>query len=318
MSACRKYVFICVFMTSALGLSVLPSQAQPTGRNVRAPAPVDVVLTTKDNVSLGATYYRSTLGKEAVPIVLIHDYKESRTVFNILARELQSPTDSRFDSHAVLTIDMRGHGSSTTAVDQSGRTVTIDPSRFKPVDYEAMVGFDMEAVRKFLVDKNDAQELNLNKLCLIGTGMGANIAIVWSALDWAAPPLAQRKQGQDVKAIVLVSPIWRQKGLPLVDALKQPDLLQKVSVMLVYGSEDSRSSKDAQNVFKNFERYHPDPPIDQVRELKDLFVYPLPTTLQGTKLLIDPRFKMLSALDGFLKARLTDKNFKWIPRHVNE
>ena len=178
-----------------------------------------------------------------------------------------------------------------------------------------MVLIDMEAVRKFLVEKNDQQELNLNKLCLIGTGMGANVATIWAAVDWDAPPLAQRKQGQDVKALVLVSPIWRQKGLSLVRALKQPDVIEKLSIMIVYGSEDSQAQRDAQTVFKNFERYHPEPPIDRVRELKDLFVYPLPTTLQGSKLLVDPRFKMLARIDDFLKTRFTDqKEFKWVSR----
>jgi len=311
--------YSCIFFSLILlGLIVSQAIAQPSGRNVRAPNPEDIVLTTKDDVRIGATYYRSTMGREAVPIILIHDYKESRTVFNTLARALQSPTDPRLDSHAVLTIDLRGHGSSTSAVDQTGGTVTINPARFKPADYEDMVRLDMEAVRKFLVEKNDAQELNLNKLCLIGTGMGANVATIWAAVDWTAPPLAQRKQGQDVKALVLVSPIWRQKGLPLVNALKQPDVAEKISVMLVYGSEDTLAAKDAQNVYKNFERYHPEPPIERVRELKDLYEYPLPTTLQGTKLLIDPRFKMLAALDTFLKSRLSDKSFKWVARRVDE
>ena len=297
-----------------------PAHAQSSARAARVAAPEEVVLTTKDNVRLGATYYPSSLGREAVPIVLLHDYKEGRTVFNQLAKALQSPADPRLDSHAVLTVDLRGHGSSTSMVDpSSGRTVTIDPAKFRPVDYEDMVLIDMEAVRKFLVEKNDQQELNLNKLCLMGTGMGANVATIWAAVDWDAPPLAQRKQGQDVKALVLVSPIWRQKGLSLVRALKQPDVIEKLSIMIVYGSEDSQAQRDAQTVFKNFERYHPEPPIERVRELKDLFVYPLPTTLQGSKLLVDPRFKMLARIDDFLKTRLTDqKEFKWVSRRLSE
>ena len=66
-----------------------------------------------------------------------------------------------------------------------------------------MAALDMEAVRKFLVDKNDAGELNLNKLCLVGSGMGASVAANWAVQDWSAPPLAVGKQGQDVKALVL-------------------------------------------------------------------------------------------------------------------
>jgi pimeloyl-ACP methyl ester carboxylesterase len=245
---------------------------------------------------------------------MLHDYKEGRTIFDSLARALQAPTDPRVKSHAVLTVDLRGHGGSTLAVGLDGQTVEIDAAKLRPIDFEDMVRFDMEAVRRFLVDRNDAQELNLNKLCVIGGGMGANVAVVWSAVDWATPPLAQRKQGQDVKALVLASPNWRQKGLMLVDALKDPNVQSELSIMLVYGSQDSKAKKSAETVYKNFVRFHPEPPIERVRELKDLFDYPLPTTLQGTKLLVDPQFKMLVNLDNFIKARLVDQPYEWVQR----
>jgi pimeloyl-ACP methyl ester carboxylesterase len=211
-------------------------------------------------------------------------------------------------------VDLRGHGGSTLAVDLNGQTVEIDAARLQPVDFEDMVRFDMEAMRRFLVERNDAQELNLNKLCLVGGGMGANVAVIWSAVDWATPPLAQRKQGQDVKALVLASPNWRQKGLMLVNAMKDPNVQSELSIMLVYGSQDSKAKKSAETVYKIFERYHPEPPLERIRELKDLFDYPMPTTLQGTKLLVDPQFKMLVNLDNFLKARLVDQPYEWVQR----
>ena len=288
--------------------------AQGSARPVRPAPPEEVSLTTKDNVRLAATYYRSNAGRDAVPIVMLHDYKESRAIFDGLAGALQAPTDPRVKSHAVLTVDLRGHGGSTLAVDLNGQRVEIDAARLQPADFEDMVRFDMEAVRSFLVERNDLQELNLNKLCLLGGGMGANVAMIWSAVDWATPPLAQRKQGQDVKALVLASPNWRQKGLLLVDALKDPNVQSELSVMLVYGSEDSKAKKSAETVYKNLQRFHPEPPIERIAELKDLFDYPLPTTLQGTKLLIDPQFKMLVNLDNFIKARLVDQPYEWVQR----
>jgi pimeloyl-ACP methyl ester carboxylesterase len=245
---------------------------------------------------------------------MLHDYKESRTIYNNLAQSLQSPTDPRIKSHAVLTVDLRGHGGSTVAVDRTGQSLEIDAAKLRPADYEDMVRFDMEAVRRFLVERNDLQELNLNKLCLVGAGMGANVALNWSAVDWDAPPLAQRKQGQDVKALVLASPNWKQKGLPLVAALKHPGVQKMLSIMLVYGSQDSKAKQSAETVYKNLARYHPEPPLDRVREMKDLFDYPLPTKLQGSKLLVDPQFKMLPHLDNFIKARLVDQPFEWVQR----
>lgn len=288
--------------------------AQNPSRSARVAPPEDVFLTTKDNVRLAATYYPSSAGRDAVPIVMLHDYKENRAIFDGLARALQAPSDPRVKSHAVLTVDFRGHGGSTLAVNLNGQTVEIDAAKLQPVDFEDMVRFDMEAVRRFLVERNDAQALNLNKLCLVGGGMGANVALIWSAVDWATPPLAQRKQGQDVKALVLASPNWRQKGLMLVDALKDPNVQSELSVMLTYGSQDTKAKKSAETVYKNLQRFHPEPPIERVHELKDLFEYPLPTTLQGTKLLVDPQFKMLVNLDNFLKARLVDQPYEWVQR----
>lgn len=283
---------------------------------VWAAAPENVTITTADDVRLGATYHPSLMdnAREAVPIVILHDYKEGRTVFNSFARALQRPEDPRLDSHAVLTVDLRGHGSSTAAVGINGQSYTLDAAKFRPADFEDMVRLDMEAVRKFLVDKNDEQQLNLNKLCLIGCGMGADVALIWATVDWDAPPLANRKQGQDVKGLILVSPIWRQKGLPLVNSLRHPDVTGRVSTMLVFGNEDKKFREDAENVYKNFERNHPEPPIEKMREQKDLFRFALPTALQGSKLLTEPRFEMLPRIRLFLKTRLSDQRYEWVQR----
>ncbi len=306
----HRFALVCLVCLSASSLF-----AQPAPRAARPAPPENVSFTTKDNVRLRGTYYRSSAGREAVPIVMLHDSKESRTIFSNLALALQSPSDPRIQSHAVLTVDLRGHGESTVAVNpHSGQSSELDSSKLKPVDYEDMVRFDMEAVRRFLVERNDAQELNLNKLCLLGTGMGANVALIWSAVDWDTPPLAQRKQGQDVKALILASPSWKQKGLPLVAALKHPDVQKLLSIMLVYGSQDAKAKQSAETVYKNLERYHPEPPVDKIRTMKDLFDYPLPTKLQGSKLLVDPQFKMIANIDNFIKARLVDQPFEWIQR----
>ena len=94
-----------------------------------------------------------------------------------------------------------------------GAQADLDAAKISKEDYIAMAAFDMEAVRRFLVDKNDAGELNLNKLSLVGSGMGATVAANWAVQDWSAPPLAVGKQGQDVKALVLVSPQWKYRGI---------------------------------------------------------------------------------------------------------
>lgn len=273
----------------------------------------DVTLRTKDGVKLAITYYPGTDGKETVPVVMLHDLKESRNVFQNLAETLQKPK-GKGKSRAVITVDLRGHGESTVQVSGDGRTRDLEASRLRPADFQDMVQQDLGAVRRFLVKKNDAGELNLNALCLIGAGMGANVAAYWSAADWAWPSLATLKQGQDVKALVLASPEWSFRGLPMARPLKQPGFRDKVSFLIVFGGESSKAKKDATNVHKNLARFHPEPPRDKIKELKDLFLVDLPTKLQGTTLLTSSEFNMAADVDAFINARITDRHFPWVSR----
>lgn len=285
------------------------------GRSTRKlPQPEKLTLRTDDGVGLGITYFPSPAGRNSVPVVMLHDHKESRAVFNQLARQLQAPLNENQPPRAIVTVDLRGHGESTTIQNAYGQTAEIIADRLRPEDFRAMYLQDMEAVRKFLLEKNDAGQLNLNKLTLIGSGMGANVAVYFAARDWSMPPLAARKQGQDVKAMVLASPEWGYRGLPLNPPLQQPGVREQISIMIVYGEQNSRAKRDAENVHKNLKRFHPEPPPDLVREEKDLFMVPLSTRLQGTRLLSDRQFNMSSKLDSFLQTRVGDQSFPWIQR----
>lgn len=305
--------FSFVLLTGCFCWTPLSSAQRVSDRGDKT-APKNSILTTKDGVQLGITYYASDERQEAVPVVLLHDYKESRAVFNGLARALQNPRDPESPSLAVITLDFRGHGESVTALGPGNQTYKIDAAKLRNNDYMAMVNFDMEAVRKFLVGKNDAGELNLNKLCLVGVGMGANVAVCWTAKDWSAPPLAVGKQGQDVKGLVLVSPKWNYRGLSLANPLKHPAIRAQISTMIVCGVEDKKATRDAKNIYKILERFHPEPPRDQREEKKDLFFVSLPTSLKGTELLTTPQFKMLSWLEGFIDARIVQKDYEWSKR----
>ena len=266
-------------------------------------------LKTRDYVELAITYYPSKAGKQAVPVVMLHDFKETRNVFNNLASNLQDPNEG--ESYAVITVDLRGHGESTVQQAPNGQTRDLDASRLRPADFQLMVTQDMEAVRRFLVKKNDEGDLNLNALTLVGAGMGANVATYWAAKDWATPRLATRKQGQDVKALVLASPQWSYRGLPLLQPLRQQGLLSDVSFLLVYGSQQSKAKRDANVIMKNLKRDHPAPPPDRAKEEKDLFEIPIETKLQGTKLLTSSESDMLSTIEQFLDLRVSRQSFPW-------
>lgn len=309
-------------LTVMLFLLVAGKTGSAVGQSARAkaPPPVDVTLTTKDGVQLQATYYPSSAGRQAVPVVMLHDFNETRAVFDPLARDLQnpptpaSPAAPQIASRAVLAVDLRGHGGSKSAQTASGSTVELQSNRFQQDDFQAMVDYDLEAVRGFLVEQNDAGKLNLNSLGLVGSGMGANVAILWAAKDWSAPPLPVRKQGQDVKALVLLSPRWNFNGLMLRDPLRFPPIQRQLSVLLAYGAEDKAVTKDCENIINILSKYHPEPPADRVEQLKDFFVYAPETNLQGTKLLTSDAFGIGPKIFNFLEARLGRQAFPYSVR----
>jgi hypothetical protein len=74
---------------------------------------------------------------------------------------------------------------------------------------------DMELLRKFLVKENDAGNLNLNKLCIVGAEMGASVASYYAAYDWTTVRREANRRpapSQDVKGLFLISPDWDFKG----------------------------------------------------------------------------------------------------------
>ena len=86
-------------------------------------------------------------------------------------------------------------------------------------------GGDVEMCKAFLMEKNNNKELNIDKLCLVGAEMGAVVAVDWAARDWSWPILPGRKQGQDVKALVLLSPEWSFKGMTIGPAINKRDFV---------------------------------------------------------------------------------------------
>ena len=130
--------------------------------------PEETVLSTSDGVTIAATFYPSKL-KKAVPVILLHASKGSRRDFEALALQLQRA------GHAVIVPDLRGHGEK--------RRGAARPGELRPADYLAMVepGGDLETIKQFLMAKNNAGEVNIEKLCVVGVEMGAVVAINWAA-----------------------------------------------------------------------------------------------------------------------------------------
>jgi hypothetical protein len=285
-----------------------------------APPSEPVNLITKDGVQLKATYFPgaarkgSTQAQQTTPVVLLHDHKSTRAVFNQLVAKLQAPAEAGAERphFAVIAVDLRAHGESTKQILPNGALVDLDASKLSKEGLVAMARFDMEAIRSFLLEKNDAGELNLNKLCLVGSGMGASVAANWALLDWTIPPLAVGKQGQYVKGIVLISPRWSYNGLSLQEPMRFAPLKQNVAWLLICGEQDTKAKAEVARLEKQLERFHPlsEKKIGSNLRL-GLETAFLPSSLQGDRLLDQSAGPIDDQILKFLIENVAAGNLPW-------
>ncbi len=281
--------------------------AQSSKEPATIPAPKDLALETRDGVILRATYYPSLLGKEAVAVLLLHDFEGSRADLSPLALVLQRA------GHAVLTLDLRGHGESTSL---KGSARTLSTNQLGNEDFQLMVSQDIERAKRFLREENNEGRLNLEKLCVVGVGMGATLAMEWARLDWSWPPLVTYKQGQDVKALVLISPKFTFRGLSAANLFKHPQASRRISALIIFGEAKSEALQDAKRIHGMFERLQPKA---EKPEHRTLFFIPQKTNLQATRLIDEKNlraFKIDQLVLNFIYARLVNQDYPWTERRA--
>jgi pimeloyl-ACP methyl ester carboxylesterase len=278
----------------------------------------NVEIQTKDGVLLRGTYFRADeASKETPVIVMLADEGESRAVFDRFAKRLQSPKkDEKRPAFAILSVSLRGQGDSTKQRLPGGGTRELGDGLSRGV-MTAMVYQDLEAVRGHLVDRNDDGELNLNRLVYMGVGMGAMVATNGAAMDWSMPDLHAGKQGKDVKALVLVSPPWKYKGLNMLKALRQPGVQSQVAAILMYGAEDKSAKTDAERIVKQLRQGRPkeDSPTDD--SLPTVVDVPGSTPLQGTDWLKRGGARAEDLIIRFLVQHAAEPDYPWSQRRLN-
>ena len=115
-------------------------------------------------------------------------------------------------------------------------------------DVQNIMQFDLEEAKRFLKSENNDEMLNLNALVVIGIREGCVLAAHWASRDWRYPQVGAKKQGQDVKALVMISPAKLLKGVPLDPPLRDPNLI-RLPIMLVSG-QGSPSADEASKIHK--------------------------------------------------------------------
>lgn len=265
----------------------------------------------KDGWPIHVTYYPSRLKQNASVVVLLHMRGGNRLVWTRkggMAETLQS------QGHAVIAVDLRKHGQSKpTSVSAVGKkksrkgTASSNLTRF---DYNLMVISDMEAIKKFIFIEHQAKKLNMRKLAVVGAGMSGPVAVAFAANDWAkkphsdAPTLSARTpRGQDVQALVLLSPESNVPGLQINRALKF--LKRRTAFLVCVGDRNARKPlAEANKVYNQLK------PISEDKEKRRNWLNPFPVQLQGTDLL-GKRIGVEAVVQGFLKKYVGDLKVDW-------
>ena len=331
---------LALVLSMAAALSVIrpggssAAAAPPTATGAETATIEKLDLETSDGIGLAAWYYAAPRDeKPLATVILVHDLEGSHKSVEPLALALQKA------GCAVVAPDLRGHGASTDRVATTGRGEKPAAGMLKKSDLEliaattggrvreqAAIQGDIESVRNFIHRKSEAGELDLGRLCVVGCGAGATLAALWTAADAAWPPLASGPQGEQVRALVLISPAWVAKGLSIAPAFSS-EVLKKETPILVFAGTDDR---DAVRLADQLKRYRPREWFDQragqkftaAKEVAKsdeakasdaaaaasfLFIQ-ANSKLSGDKLAAEPAVNAASLVKGFLSQRFGDND----------
>jgi pimeloyl-ACP methyl ester carboxylesterase len=321
------------------GLAVVASTANGRAQNPVAPATVQdpnrqrVPITTADGVELDGTYFRSPgAGRDAPCVMLVHKYASdrSKTDWIALASALQEA------GFAVLTFDLRGHGGSTQLSNPqtfwnvpfnrngirggSPKHTSINSSNFKPSYFPFLVN-DLAAARRFLEQKNDAQELNVHSLTIIGAQEGAALGFLFMAAEYGRTyrigQTALQSYGTEFNAGTdFASGVWLSltmrpglpPGAPNFDMTSwirsHPLMREKTPMCFIYGEKDSRARADAESVHRQLQA----PITGRPEKHKQDNLHPIKgTDLAGPALLGQPALTVNQYIIGYVKKIMAER-----------
>jgi pimeloyl-ACP methyl ester carboxylesterase len=302
-------------LASCVALCPAPGHAQKEQQKYK---PESRVVQTKDRVGISITYYKSTLGKSAPVVVLLHMKDGNRFIWQGergFAERLQN------DGYAVVTVDLRLHGETKGGAaggtaNQPAKGKGKTSAELRKADYQAMIEYDLEAVKKFIFDEHQAENLNMAKMGIVGPEMGATIATLFAMRDWQKPRYDdapadsgdQTPRGEDVRALVLVSPQTNLLGIGITPGarfLGNPQL--GIAVMVGVGKDDPLDRGQSQKIYDLF--------ASATGNKDRMYFHEYPGKLRGTELLNrggKPSFE--DHMAGFFQEHLKKLEIEWIDR----
>jgi pimeloyl-ACP methyl ester carboxylesterase len=233
----------------AAGLGLFASSVR-----AEAKSQVESVITT-DNVPIKFSYYPAIAEKNdndlstASVVLMLHGEKGSRLQWDkgsAPAGKEPFPAVLQNVGFAVVTVDLRKHGQSVAAG-------AVEPLGNE--DYFKM-GLDLKAVKDHIQKLHQEKQLNMSKMAIISTGFSAPVAAAFAESDWKQPPYddspvpaLKTPRGQDVKALVMISPDATAGRLSTNRSLAALNKLN-LSFLFMAGKQDPIDKGTAKNCFK--------------------------------------------------------------------
>lgn len=170
-------------------------------------------FTTSDGWNIIASYWPSP----GNAVILLHQLGSDKSSYTSFANELNQK------GYAVVALDFRGHGESTT---RNGKTVTWNS--FTNMDFNDMTK-DVAAARDWLTNKG------YDEFAIVGASIGANTAVNYAVND------------SDVKTIVLLSPGLEFKGIVTNQTIRN----FTKPIFIVASNEDTYSARSATILYES-------------------------------------------------------------------
>ena len=113
-------------------------------------------------------------------------------------------------------------------------------------DFALMV-YDLQVWQNFLVNENNQERLNIKRLNLVGTEMGAGLAVYWCRCDQAA--------SKQTKTMTLISPVVPANAMEakkgngtFLAYLNNTAMKNSLQTMIIVGKDNQRALEDAGKV----------------------------------------------------------------------
>ena len=286
-----------------LAAAAVLSGGSPTfARQDSAPTPERVQ--TPDGWVLPVNYFApKDAGRETPVVILLAGENGNRNLWNAYAAELAR------SGFAVAAPDLRKQGESTY------RGQPARNSRRTPRDYQAMVALDLEAVKDYLLEKHQAGQLNVRKLGIVAAREAAPLALTFAHRDYMKQPLPdapdpamRTPRGQDVRAMVMLSPDEAVRGVtPGVLANDLRNELWNIAYLTIVGDQDAEGVDAGEGLHERLSAGREDPRMQFDR------VPGIP--LKGTDLLRLPPVRV--RITKFLTEFVKDRPEPWRDRRGN-